>query len=102
MLTRAFSGRLARGIDNRFHDEHGADAPRAYPELHHLTAPLRAHGRRLGDPDLVNLWAGQTHELATDEPAADLTLRLSLDARRAIADAVPRRTSTLAAEPPDD
>src|SRR5437667_160686 len=32
-LTRAFTGRLARGIRNRFMDEH-ADAPRAYPELH--------------------------------------------------------------------
>ena len=30
-LTRAFSGRLARGIRNRFMDEH-PDAPLAYPE----------------------------------------------------------------------
>ena len=31
VLTRAFSGRLARGIVNRLHREHGAAAPRAYP-----------------------------------------------------------------------
>jgi nitronate monooxygenase len=38
-MTRAFTGRLARGIRNRFLDRHGAAAPAAYPELHHLTAP---------------------------------------------------------------
>ena len=37
-LTRAFSGRLARGIRNRFMDEH-PDAPLAYPEIHYATAP---------------------------------------------------------------
>ena len=41
-LTRAFTGRQARGIVNRFLREHSADAPPAYPEIHHVTAPLRA------------------------------------------------------------
>ena len=86
-LTRAFSGRLARGIVNRLQAEHTSAAPIAYPEIHHLTAPLRAHGRSVGDPDLVNLWAGQTHELAQDAPAAQIVARLDRDARRAIADA---------------
>ena len=84
VLTRAFSGRLARGVRNRFHDDHGAAAPHAYPEVHHLTAPLRAHGRNVGDGEVVNLWAGQTHELASDEPAAALTLRLAAEARQAL------------------
>src|SRR5262249_25692787 len=35
-LTRAFTGRLARGIRNRFMDEH-PDAPVAYPEIHFAT-----------------------------------------------------------------
>jgi nitronate monooxygenase len=90
VLTRAFTGRLARGIRNRFHDEHGHDAPRAYPDVHHLTAPLRAHGRSTGNPDVVNLWAGQAHQLATDEPAPALTLRLAAEARRALDDAAAR------------
>jgi nitronate monooxygenase len=84
-LTRAFSGRLARGIRNRFLAEHGHAAPRAYPEVHHLTAPLRAHGRTTGDADVVNLWAGQTHELAPELPAAEITRRLAADARAAVA-----------------
>jgi nitronate monooxygenase len=35
-MTRAFTGRLARGIRNRFMD--GYNAPTAYPEVHYLTA----------------------------------------------------------------
>ncbi len=90
VLTRAFSGRLARGIDNRFHRDHSGTAPRAYPEVHHLTAPLRAHGRATGDADLVNLWAGQTHQLAQAQPAGELTRALAAEARDAIAAAAER------------
>ena len=85
VLTRAFSGRLARGLTNRMHEEYGALAPRAYPEVHHLTVPLRAYGRRVGDPDLINLWAGQTHSLAQARSAEEITSRLAQDARDAIA-----------------
>ncbi len=85
VLTRAFSGRLARGISNRLHREYGPDAPRAYPEVNHLTAPLRAHGRAVGDPDLINLWAGEAHSLAESLPAEEITRRLAQDARAAIA-----------------
>ncbi len=62
-VTRAFSGRPARGIVNRFLDEHSAAAPLAYPEIHHATSPLRAAARKQGDADAFNLWAGQAHEL---------------------------------------
>jgi nitronate monooxygenase len=84
-LTRAFSGRTARGIVNRLLTEHTAAAPRAYPEIHHLTTPLRAHGRAAGDADLINLWAGQAHALAPELPAGELTRRLAADARAAVA-----------------
>jgi nitronate monooxygenase len=88
-LTRAFTGRLARGIRNRFLTEH-ADAPSAYPEIHYVTAPLRAAARSSGDPDLVNLWAGQAYELARTAAAADLVRQLHEDARRALRDAADR------------
>lgn len=71
VLTRAFTGRLARGIRNRFIDEHDAGAPLAYPELHYLTAPMRAQARRTGDAGLINLWAGQAHALARPRPAGE-------------------------------
>ena len=90
MLTRAFTGRTARGLANRFAREHSADAPSAYPEVHHLTAPLRAAARAAGDADGFNLWAGQAHALARDEPAADLVRRLGAEARAALRAAVAR------------
>jgi nitronate monooxygenase len=90
VLTRAFSGRTARGVGNRWHEQYGQSAPRAYPEVHYLTAPLRAHGRQAGDPDLVNLWAGQAHSLAQAESAEEITRSLARDARAALADAAAR------------
>jgi nitronate monooxygenase len=87
-MTRAFTGRLARGIRNRFMDDHGQHAPACYPEVHYLTAPLRAAGRSTGDPDLVNLWAGQAHELSCEVPAAELVAELAAGARAALAAAV--------------
>ena len=86
-LTRAFTGRRARGIVNRFLSEHGADAPSAYPHVHHLTAPLRAAARAAGDPETINLWAGQAYPLAEEVPAAELVRRWSAEARAAIAEA---------------
>jgi nitronate monooxygenase len=84
-LTRAFTGRSARGIANAFMREHESAAPHAYPAVHHVTAPIRAHARAAGDPELLNLWAGQAHELIGDLPAAELVRELHADAREAAA-----------------
>jgi nitronate monooxygenase len=83
-LTRAFTGRTARGLVNRFMSEHDAEAPSAYPEVHHLTAPLRAAAREGGDPDGFHLWAGQAYGLAEELPAAELVERLAGEAREAM------------------
>lgn len=83
-LTRAFSGRRARGIANRFQSEHSAHAPRAYPQIHYATSPLRARAREQGDADGFNLWAGQTHALARPLPAAEIVRTLSADAAAAV------------------
>jgi nitronate monooxygenase len=89
-LTRAFTGRLARGIRNGFLARYGRQAPIAYPELHHATAPLRAAGRAAGDPDVVNLWAGQTYALVRPSPAGEVARCLADEARAAAADVVAR------------
>ena len=52
-------------------DEH-PDAPLAYPEIHHATSPVRAAARKAGDADLINLWAGEAHQLAEALPAAEI------------------------------
>lgn len=89
-LTRAFTGRLARGIVNRFMREHGAEAPMAYPDVHHVTAPVRAAARAAGDGDSINLWAGQAYGLATELPAGDLVRLLGAEARDALRAAAER------------
>jgi nitronate monooxygenase len=86
VLTRAFTGRLARGIRNAFMVDN-EDAPIAYPEIHYVTAPLRRRGRELGDTEVVNLWAGETHELARELPAAEIVRRLADDSATALATA---------------
>lgn len=91
-LTRAFSGRTARGIVNRFLIEHDADAPSAYPEVHHLTAPLRKAARERGDGEAINLWAGQAHRLAQAKPAGELVRQLAAEARAVLRTAAARAT----------
>lgn len=76
-LTRAFSGRRARGIVNEFMREHDAHAPRGYPQVHYLTAPLRAQARAVGDAERFNLWAGTSYRDAVAAPAAEIVARLT-------------------------
>ncbi|GGQ70788.1 nitronate monooxygenase [Streptomyces althioticus] len=71
-LTRAFTGRPARALVNRFLREHGPYAPAAYPEVHHLTAPLRKAAAKAGDAQGLALWAGQGHRMARELPAGQL------------------------------
>lgn len=89
-LTRAFSGRLARGVVNRFMREHDEQAPSAYPEVHHLTSPLRRAARERGDADGLHLWAGQAYPLAQERPAGELVRELAADARAALRDTARR------------
>ena len=74
-FTRAFTGRTARGIVNRFMTEHPG-APSAYPQIHHVTAPLRAAARAAGDADGINLWAGTNYTRVESLPAAEIVAKL--------------------------
>jgi len=76
MLTRAFSGRLARGLVNQFIRDH-QDAPAAYPEINNATRPLRAAAAAEGDTERMSLWAGQGYRSATEQPAGEIIERLS-------------------------
>ena len=89
-LTRAFSGRTARGIENGFLRAHSESAPAGYPEVHHLTSPMRKAARQAGLADYVNLWAGQAYPLTATAPAADLVRELWEQARTALIQAVDR------------
>lgn len=83
-MTRAFSGRPARGLRNRFLDELGPHAPGAFPAVLHAAAPVRAAARAAGDSDGMSLWAGQAHALAGGGPAGDVVAALAAGAREAL------------------
>ena len=70
-LTRAFSGRWARGLVNGFVLDH-VDAPPAYPEVNNATRPLRAAAAAAGDTERMSLWAGEGFRDATERPAGEI------------------------------
>ena len=77
VVTRSFSGRYARGLRNRFIDEHDAEAPFGYPEIHYLTSPVRAAAVRAGDPHGTNVWAGTGFQKAKAASVADIMASLA-------------------------
>jgi NAD(P)H-dependent flavin oxidoreductase YrpB (nitropropane dioxygenase family) len=77
VVTRAFTGRPARGLANLFTTRYSAVAPSGYPALHHLTRPIRAAAAAAGDPDRVNLWAGTGFRHAAAQPAAQILTALA-------------------------
>jgi nitronate monooxygenase len=70
-VTRAFSGRPARALVNRFMLDHPG-APAAYPEINNATRPLRAAAAAAGDTDKMSLYAGEGFRAATTRPAAEI------------------------------
>ena len=76
-FTRAFTGRPARALVNDFVRRHGDVAPAGYPEVHHVTRPIRAAASAAGDLDNLNLWVGARWREVTQEPAAALVSRLA-------------------------
>lgn len=60
-LTRAFSGRWARGLENRFMLEMASkeNAILPYPAQNAFTQDIRRQAAQLGLPDYLSLWAGQ-------------------------------------------
>jgi len=84
-ITRAFSGRPARGIDNRFLREMAAAQTPPFPIQNALTRPLRDAALKQGRTDLLNLWCGQAPRLARSQTAAELVARLVEETRAAVA-----------------
>lgn len=87
-LTRAFSGRPARGIVNRFMTEiercGDSDAILPFPLQNALTRPLRGAAAKRGRSEFLSLWAGQGVRLARRQPAAQLIARLAGETEAAV------------------
>jgi nitronate monooxygenase len=79
-LTRAFSGRYARGIANDFMRRFAAEEQQvpAYPVQNALTGDIRQAATRQGRAEYLSLWAGQGAGMARTLPAAEL-VRVLMD-----------------------
>jgi nitronate monooxygenase len=78
VITRAFSGRPARGLRNEFiaRVEARAAAILPFPLQNSLTRPMRAEAGRRGDARFLSLWAGEGVERARAMPAGELVKTL--------------------------
>ncbi|HEU5140593.1 MAG TPA: nitronate monooxygenase [Bacillales bacterium] len=74
VVTRAFSGKPARGIRNRMIDELEpyADEFPDYPIHNSLTKGIRSAAKRQNKPEYMSLWAGQAAGLSKRQSAAEL------------------------------
>jgi nitronate monooxygenase len=79
VLTRAFSGRLGRSVNNayvRAAAAGGAPPPAPYPVQRGLTQALREDAQSTNDKDRLQAWAGQSATMARVEPAGEIVRRL--------------------------
>jgi nitronate monooxygenase len=74
VITRAFSGRPARGLPNAFIQKliGREDAILPYPLQNALTRAMRTAAAQQGRPEFLSLWAGQGVARARAMPAAEL------------------------------
>lgn len=78
-VTRAFSGKPARGLRNRFIEEiePRGEAIAPFPLQNALTRDIRAAATRLGRPELTSQWAGQASAMVRSMSAAELIAALA-------------------------
>ena len=83
VLTRAFSGRAARGITNRFHETVSPHQNKLvpFPGLNDMTRKIRQAAALAGDAEALSLWAGQAYPLVRPMPTAQLMAALVTEAR---------------------
>lgn len=78
VVTRAFSGRPARGLRNEFIEKLAGreDAILPYPWQNVLTRPMRAAAAKSGNAGYLSLWAGRGVARCRTMPAAALVAKL--------------------------
>ncbi len=92
-LTRAFSGRHARGIENRFMREMQDREIPPYPIQNALTQELRAANAKAGRSDMLSLWAGQGVHAIRKGRTADLITSFWEEARAVLRESANRYAS---------
>lgn len=84
VLTRAYTGRLARGIPNRLLDELAGVEPAPYPFQGYYLGPLKRAAIEQGRTDLLSLWSGQAAPLVRHREAAVLFRELVAETTQAL------------------
>ncbi|OBI60130.1 nitronate monooxygenase [Mycobacterium sp. E796] len=78
IVSRAFSGRYARSLENDFIRRLDTVAPLGYPEVNQMTLPIREAATEREDPDGMTLWAGTSFGDARPGPVADIVAGLDV------------------------
>ena len=80
-ITHAFSGRPARGLNNRYLREMTGheDIYPDFPILNTLTGPLRKASAKENNPDFMSLWSGQSAAMSRNLPASELIQLLVIE-----------------------
>lgn len=80
-LTRLFSGKPARALDNDYLRTYQAFDNQyklpPYPQLNAMTRTMRATAGKQGDVEHLSMWAGQGVSLVRSESVAELMARLT-------------------------
>ncbi len=86
VLTKTFTGKYARGINNRFIEEMSSlEAETAsYPLQNYLTRQIRNAAKEKGDSEYMSMWAGQGAALSRKTNAKELVDTLILEAYETI------------------
>ena len=83
VITRAYSGREARGLRNAFIDMAAGLPILPFRQQNDLTRPMRNQSGKSGTPDYISLWAGRSVTRVRQMPAADLMKTLIAEIGRA-------------------
>ncbi|MEY8761649.1 NAD(P)H-dependent flavin oxidoreductase [Chryseobacterium tongliaoense] len=83
ILTRSFSGRYARGINNKYIQAvENSDYILPYPYQNKLTNELRKVSKSLKNPEFVSIWAGQSIHQYSEFSTADILGKLIRETER--------------------
>jgi nitronate monooxygenase len=75
-LTKAFSGRLARGLENTFTRTMQDQTTLAFPLQNTMTGPLRQWAAAQQDAEYQSLWAGTAYAQVRSISTQDLMQQL--------------------------
>lgn len=71
-LTKAFTGKYARGLRNKFTEQLKEAIVAPYPIQHYLTQPIRKESARQNNHEYMSLWMGENSFLAKEASVKEI------------------------------